>query len=182
MHASVDHVSGRMKTQRARWRQFGCMVLVSAHLGVANADALEREGCPQEHAVYVEELSGTTVRFEPDEAGAATVDSFSMRLPSGETLSGLIVWNNGISRPNASLAMEDCEGGNWENDCLVWSGVLYQLHDDGFIRHYGSRVAASQLLFPDVSRVLWFQAMQHGWLTPSIDTFLFLRCSQEADL
>ena len=132
--------------------------------------------CTQERAVYVEELSGTIVRFRPDDEGT-TVDSFQMQLPSGELLTGKIIWNMGIARPNAAILAPECDSG--ADDCTVWDGTLYELREDGLIGLYSDGDAASQILFPDLSRVLWFRAMEHDWLTPRNDTFFLLRCPPE---
>ncbi|MFD1982168.1 hypothetical protein ACFSOZ_05625 [Mesorhizobium newzealandense] len=105
-----------------------------AALTAANSSAYA--ACPIELAVYGETQSGSEIDFTPTGSSATVTNSFRMILDNNVVLNGIVMWNEGISRPNGAL-MYKCPEGDVTGEelaaCTSWHGVIYTSDDKGSI-------------------------------------------------
>ncbi|MER9654439.1 hypothetical protein NKJ26_13100 [Mesorhizobium sp. M0152] len=101
-------------------------------LTAANSSA--HAACPIELAVYGEPQSGTEIEFTPTGTSVTVTNSFRMILDNNVVLNGIVMWNEGVSRPNGAL-MYKCPEGDVTGEelaaCTSWHGVIYTSDDKG---------------------------------------------------
>ena len=92
--------------------------------------------CPIELAVYGDPQSGSEIDFTPTGTSATVTNSFRMILDNNVVLNGIVMWNEGVSRPNGALMYKCPEGdvtGGELAACTSWHGVIYTSDDKGSI-------------------------------------------------
>ncbi|WP_413776794.1 hypothetical protein [Mesorhizobium sp. AR07] len=92
--------------------------------------------CPIELAVYGEAQSGSEIDFTPTGTSATVTNTLRMILDNNVVLNGIVMWNDGVSRPNGAL-MYKCPEGDVTGEelaaCTPWHGVIYTSDDKGSI-------------------------------------------------
>ncbi|RUW59772.1 hypothetical protein [Mesorhizobium sp. M7A.F.Ca.US.008.03.1.1] len=92
--------------------------------------------CPIELAVYGDTQSGSEIDFSPTGTSATVTNTFRMILDNDVVLNGIVMWNEGVSRPNGAL-MHKCPEGDVTGEelaaCTPWHGVIYTTDDKGNI-------------------------------------------------
>lgn len=128
-----------------------------AALTAANSSA--HAACPIELAVYGDSQSGSEIDFTPTGASATVTNSFRMILDSNAVLNGIVMWNEGVSRPNGTLMYKCPEGDTTGAElaaCTLWNGVIYTSDDKGDIGLLPAQGvdAPKTLILPDLGPVL----------------------------
>ncbi|MER8445102.1 hypothetical protein NKH52_18120 [Mesorhizobium sp. M1066] len=86
-----------------------------------------RAACPIELAVYGDAQSGAEIDFTPTGTSATVTNTFRMILDNDVVLNGIVMWNEGVSRPNGAL-MYKCPEGDVTGEelaaCTSWHGVI----------------------------------------------------------
>ncbi|MEO5756045.1 MAG: hypothetical protein ABIQ51_04230, partial [Mesorhizobium sp.] len=122
-------------------RCFHLSKLVSIAAGMALAATAAFAGCPIELAVYGDaqtgpETSGAEIDFTPTGTSATVTNTFRLILDNNVVLNGIVMWNEGVARPNGSLMYKCPEGdvtGAELAACTLWTGVIYSGDDKGTI-------------------------------------------------
>lgn len=122
--------------------------------------------CPQELAIYHEAESGAGIEFQPlDQTQPTTANAFKVIFARTDlVLDGAVIWNNGVSRPNA-IVLHDCPQGDATGEeidaCTIWQGVIYSVSADGTVDLMPSEgdAAAEQLLLPDFGRTVRYSVL-----------------------
>lgn len=138
--------------------------------------------CPQEMAVYTEVDGDAQIEFSAERAGFVVTNSFRLIVRDDLVLDGMVMWNQGVSRPNG-LIMHQCPDGDVTGEeldaCTHWEGVIYTVSGDGKVDLIGQDEAAETLLLPDLSRQLHYSALNSGGETlVGFDTFALSGCQQ----
>ncbi len=117
--------------------------------------------CPQELAVYSDGESSVSLEFRPVvEAAATTANAFRMLFADmGLVLDGVVIWNNGVARPNGIITHDCPEGdatGAELDACTIWQGVVYTIAGDGAVDLLPPQgeAAAARILLPDIGRAV----------------------------
>ncbi|TKT82817.1 hypothetical protein [Aquamicrobium sp. LC103] len=140
----------------------GCTAAISAALTVAFASSAFA-ACPIELAVYGEPEIGASVEFRPAEAAAVT-NAFRMILPKDLVADGVVMWSEGVARPNGMLMHECPEGdvtGAEIEACTAWQGVIYAVDEQGDVALLPGQgePAPKTLIFPDLAYGLRYAAV-----------------------
>ena len=115
--------------------------------------------CPVELAVYDDLEVAASVEFQPVGEQAAVTNKFRMLLDNSVVLDGIVMWSEGVARPNGML-MYKCPEGDVTGEelaaCTVWQGVIYTSDEFGNIDLLpGEGAAAPQkLVFADLGHAL----------------------------
>lgn len=141
--------------------------------------------CPVERAIY-RDIEGTaSLEFIPDSETAAVTNGFTMRLDSGVMLDGIVMWTEGVRRPNGMLSYKCPEGdvtGEELAACTVWQGVIYTSDAAGNIALLPAATAEApaQLIFPDLGPSLRDSAAYgvNGFTEVPWDVFAFSSCRE----
>lgn len=134
----------------------GFMAGFAAFLAVSS---VARAACPIELAVYGDAQSGSEIDFTPTGTSATVTNSFRMILDNNVVLNGIVMWNEGVARPNGAL-MYKCPEGDVTGDelaaCTPWHGVLYTSDDKGSIGLLPAEgiEAPKALILPDLGPAL----------------------------
>ncbi|MER8464240.1 hypothetical protein [Mesorhizobium sp. M1396] len=133
--------------------------IVSIAAGMALAVAGAHAACPIELAVYGDTQSGAEINFTPTGTSASVTNTFRMILDNNVVLNGIVMWNEGVSRPNGAL-MYKCPEGDVTGEelaaCTPWHGVIYTSDDKGSIGLLPAEgvVAPKMLILPDLGPAL----------------------------
>ena len=133
------------------------MVGFLAALTAATSSA--HAACPIELAVYGDAQSGSEIDFTPTGTSATVTNTFRMILDNNVVLNGIVMWNEGVSRPNGAL-MYKCPEGDVSGEelaaCTPWHGVIYTSDDKGGIGLLPAEGvdAPKTLILPDLGPAL----------------------------
>ena len=114
-----------------------------------------RAACPIELATYGQSETGARVEFSPAPKNAAVTNTFRLLLGNDVLLDGIVMWTEGVSRPNGLLTYQcplgDVTGEEYEA-CTVWQGVIYTSDRSGTIGLLPSegKEAPELLVLPDL--------------------------------
>lgn len=145
-------------SQMGKWMA-GLVVLCAVQPALA-------QECTLANARYIEPMSGLVLQFVPIDPqksrAGSTSNMFEMTTSDGGmTFPGDVIWNMGLSRPNGSVLIPDCEAPESAddlNDCTLWEGVVYALSKKGIATLPDEdRAAPAQVLLSDFGR-----AMRYG--------------------
>jgi hypothetical protein len=120
--------------------------------------------CPIELAVYTDGDAVASVDFRPAGGAAAVTNRFRMAI--GDTvLDGIVMWSQGVARPNGMLTRNCPEGdvtGPEYEACTLWQGVIYTADGTGGIGLLPAEGAEAppRLIFSDLAYAL--AARQEG--------------------
>jgi hypothetical protein len=137
----------------------GSTKLVTLATGLALASANAQAACPIELAVYGDPKSGSEIDFTPTGTSATVTNTFRVILDNNVVLNGIVMWNEGVARPNGAL-MYKCPEGDVTGDelaaCTLWHGVIYTSDDKGGIGLLPAEgvEAPKTLILPDLSSAL----------------------------
>ena len=131
----------------------------SIAVGAAMIPATAYAACPIELAVYGDPQSGSEIDFTPTGTSATVTNSFRMILDNNVVLNGIVMWNEGVSRPNGALMYKCPEGdvtGGELAACTSWHGVIYTSDDKGSIGLLPAEgvEAPKTLILPDLGPAL----------------------------
>jgi hypothetical protein len=153
---SVALPCGELQKARARARQ---PRILAALLGCVLSSTHAFAACTQDRAIYTDRDDTYTLAFRqvPEDQPVATSNEFSIeKNDSGLKLDGVVMWNEGVARPNG-IIMYKCPTGDVTGDelqaCTVWRGVIYALKEgaDADLLAQAKEPAAQALLLPDFS-------------------------------
>lgn len=119
--------------------------------------------CPMELAVYGEREAAAEIDFRPTAESATVTNTFRMALDNGVVLDGMVLWTQGVGRPNGML-MYQCPEGDVTGEelaaCTVWQGVIYTSDEGGNIELLPAEGAAApeKLILPDLGPSLRMSA------------------------
>jgi len=156
-------------------------IVVGAAMIPANAFA----ACPIELAVYGDAQSGSEIDFTPTGTSATVTNTFRLILDNNVVLNGIVMWNEGVARPNGAL-MYKCPEGDTTGDelaaCTPWHGVIYTSDDKGNIGLLPAEgvEAPKTLILPDLGPVLHQSSAYGGGgfsKVPS-DVFMLKGCQE----
>jgi hypothetical protein len=122
-------------------------------------EAPARAACPIELAVYGDLENAAEINFTPTAASAATTNTFRMILEKDVVLDGMVMWSEGVARPNGIL-MHKCPEGDVTGEelvaCTVWQGVIYTSDKQGNIELLPAEgdAAPEKLILPDLGHSL----------------------------
>ena len=133
--------------------------------GLMAGPAAAEEACRLTDAVYGQ-ADGYALAFAAPGVGAiaGTSQDFTLSGPRlGAPLTGAVIWNNGLSRPNGFLT-HDCPPDADEEElaaCTLWEGVLYAVSGGGIdlLPEAADAPAPEQILLPDLGRTLRYSAL-----------------------
>ncbi len=134
----------------------GCIVGLLAVLCTGSAAIA---ACPIELAVYGEALSDAEINFTPTGSSATVTNTFRLILDNNVVLNGIVMWAEGVPRPNGALMYECPEGdvtGAELAACTPWNGVIYMADDKGNIGLLPAEGvdAPKALILPDLGPAL----------------------------
>jgi len=121
--------------------------------------------CPQELAVYADSGDAISLEFMPNDGGRMMASNvFRAAMANDIVLDGVVIWNNGVTRPNG-IMLHGCPEGDATGEeiaaCTVWEGVIYAVDGSGHVDYLPAEgePAAEQLLFPDLGRGVRYSAV-----------------------
>ncbi|TJV38418.1 MAG: hypothetical protein E5Y02_29570 [Mesorhizobium sp.] len=123
------------------------------------AASVAQAACPIELAVYGDAQSGSEIDFTPTGTSATVTNTFRVILDNNVVLNGIVMWNEGVARPNGAL-MYKCPEGDATGDelaaCTLWHGVIYTSDDKGSIGLLPAEgvEAPKTLILPDLGPAL----------------------------
>jgi len=123
------------------------------------AASVAHAACPIELAVYGDAQSGSEIDFTPTVTSATVTNTFRMILDNNVVLNGIVMWNEGVARPNGAL-MYKCPEGDATGDelaaCTLWHGVIYTSDDKGGLGLLPAEgvEAPKTLILPDLGPAL----------------------------
>lgn len=157
--------------------------LISA-ISMLSATAAQA-ACPIELAVYGDRDKAAEIDFRPTGQSASVTNSFKMILDNDVVLDGIVMWSQGVERPNGMLMYQCPEGdvtGEELNACTVWQGVIYTADDKGNIGLLPAERtdAPQQLIFPDLGQSLKLSAAYgaSGFSQVPWDVFAMQGCQE----
>ncbi len=151
------------------------------------ASAQDSSTCRQENAHYASEDGRYQLEFIATSASATTSNSFQLISKDPEIkLDGVVIWNQGFSRPNGIL-MHNCPEGDVTGDeldaCTIWQGVIYALKEnaDADLLPAPDEPAAKALLLPDLGRAIHYSKLRHDGKIEQApwDVFKFSKCQKK---
>lgn len=127
--------------------------------GMVLAPATAHATCPIELAVYGDSQSGSEIDFTPTGTSATITNTFRMILDNNVVLNGIVMWNEGVARPNGSLMYKCPEGDTTGAElaaCTPWHGVIYTSDDKGSVGLLPAEgvEAPKTLILPDLGPAL----------------------------
>lgn len=122
--------------------------------------------CPVELATYADMENAAELEFTQTIESATVTNSFRMLLGNDVVLDGVVMWTQGVARPNGMLMHECPEGdvtGAELDACTVWRGVIYTSDDKGNIGLLPAEGADAPqtLVLPDLAHSMSNSAV-HG--------------------
>ncbi len=123
--------------------------------------------CPLELATYADIEGVAEIDFVPTRDAATVSNTFRMLLDNNVVLDGVVMWSEGVARPNGML-MHKCPEGDVTGEelaaCTVWQGVIYTADASGNIALLPAEkaVAPDQLVLPDLGPSLRLSAAHGG--------------------
>lgn len=157
------------------------LALSGALAGAGTAHA----ACPIELSVYGDKDGVAGIDFMPRGEAAAVTNRFRMVLEKGVVLDGLVMWSEGVERPNGMLTHQCPEGdvtGEEIENCTVWQGVVYTADGSGNIGLLpAERADAPQtLIFPDLAYSLRYSSAhgEDGLTKLPADVFVLQGCQE----
>ena len=134
--------------------------------GMITATAEARAACPIELSVYGEPGGGAEIDFTPTGTSATVTNTFRLILDNNVVLNGIVMWTQGVSRPNGALMYKCPEGdvtGPELAACTLWNGVIYTTDEKGEVGLLPAEgiEAPKTLILPDLGPVLDHSAA-HG--------------------
>ncbi|MBX3568854.1 MAG: hypothetical protein KF914_12405 [Rhizobiaceae bacterium] len=108
-----------------------------------------------ELAVYTDRDNIASLDFRPTDGAAAVTNRFRMAI-GGTVLDGMVMWSQGVQRPNGMLTLDcpdgDVTGPEYEA-CTLWQGVIYGVDDKGEVGLLPAQGTAAppRLIFPDLA-------------------------------
>ena len=137
------------------------LISAVAMLSATTANA----ACPIELAVYEDRDKATSIDFRPTLQSATVTNSFKMVLDNDTVLDGVVMWSDGVARPNGML-MHRCPEGDVTGEeldaCTVWQGVIYSVDAEGNVgllpRERIGAPAPKRLIFSDLGHSLRMSA------------------------
>ncbi|MEI9419323.1 hypothetical protein [Mesorhizobium sp. Cs1321R2N1] len=139
-----------------RWESLCGIVSISVGILTANT---AHASCPIELAVYGEAQSGAEIDFTPTGTSATVTNRFRLVLDNNVVLNGIVMWTQGVARPNGAL-MYKCPEGDVTGEelaaCTLWNGVIYTSDDKGNIGLLPAEgvEAPKTLILPDLGPAL----------------------------
>ena len=141
--------------------------------------------CPLERATYRDVEGTAAIEFTADSETAAVTNGFKMRLDKGVMLDGIVMWTEGVRRPNGMLSY-DCPEGDVTGEelaaCTVWQGVIYTSDAAGTIALLPPQTAEApaKLILPDLGPSLRHSAAYgaNGLAEVPWDVFAFSSCRE----
>ena len=115
--------------------------------------------CPIELSTYADRDGAAEINFVPNREAVAVSNSFRMMVDKDVVLYGIVMWSDGVRRPNAML-MYMCPDGDVTAEeyeaCTVWQGVVYTADETGKIDLLPAQgtPAPRTLIFPDLAHAL----------------------------
>ncbi|MEM7301515.1 MAG: hypothetical protein AAF468_10580 [Pseudomonadota bacterium] len=123
--------------------------------------------CLQKHALYGDADGQFELRFrEAAEPTAVTSNEFDLvATASGVKMNGIVMWNQGFSRPQGILMLNCPEGdvtGAELEACTLWQGIVYALKPgaDADLLPADDKPAAPALLLADIGRALHYSDLR----------------------
>lgn len=163
--------------------RFAALISAVAMLSATTANA----ACPIELAVYGDRDKAAEIDFRPTLQSATVTNSFKMVLDNDTVLDGVVMWSDGVARPNGML-MHRCPEGDVTGEeldaCTVWQGVIYSVDDQGNVgllpRERIGAEAPKTLIFPDLGHSLRMSAAYgpDGFSKVPWDVFEIKRCQE----
>jgi hypothetical protein len=157
------------------------MALSAALLGAGAAHA----ACPIELSVYGDKNGVAGIDFTPRGEAAAVTNRFRMVFDKGIVLDGLVMWSEGVERPNGMLSYQCPEGdvtGEELETCTVWQGVVYTADGSGTIGLLPAERADAPhtLIFPDLAFSLRYSSAfgEDGLTKLPADVFALQGCQE----
>ena len=140
-------------------RLLGSAKLAVLMAGMVLAPATAHAACPIELAVYGDAQSGSEIDFTPTGSSATVTNTFRMILDNNVVLNGIVMWTEGVARPNGALMFKCPEGDTTGAElaaCTPWHGVIYTSDDKGSIGLLPAEgvEAPKTLILPDLGPVL----------------------------
>jgi len=169
-----------------------------AMLGAGLATPLSAyAACTQDRAIYGDRDDHYTLAFKPTPEDVPVVTSNEFTITENGDgaadaqkkafkLDGVVMWTEGVARPNGLLMYNCPEGdvaGDELDDCTIWQGVIYALKEgaEADLLPKAKEPAAQALLFPDLAGSL--DAFDFGSAKPaeplSWEVFRFKECAPE---
>jgi len=140
-------------------RLLGSAKLAVLMAGMVLAPATAHAACPIELAVYGDAQSGSEIDFTPTGTSATVTNTFRMILDNNVVLNGIVMWTEGVARPNGALMFKCPEGDTTGAElaaCTPWHGVIYTSDDKGSIGLLPAEgvEAPKTLILPDLGPML----------------------------
>lgn len=159
--------------------------LVSAAVPVFAATVPAYAACPMELAVYGDRDKAASIDFTPRGEAAAVTNRFRMLLDNDVVLDGIVMWSDGVARPNGVLMYKCPEGdvtGEELDACTVWRGVVYAGDKSGNIDLLPAERsdAPETLIFPDLAYSLRYSSAygEKGFSRLPWDIFALQGCQE----
>ena len=132
---------------------------LSIAVGAAMIPATAIAACPIELAVYGDSQSGSEIDFTPTGTSATVTNTFRMILDNNVVLNGIVMWNEGVARPNGALMYKCPEGDSTGAElaaCTPWHDDIYTSDDKGSIGLLPAQgvEAPKTLILPDLGPAL----------------------------
>ncbi|MGB3390608.1 MAG: hypothetical protein WBA88_21805 [Pseudaminobacter sp.] len=157
------------------------MALSAALLGAGTAHA----ACPMELSVYGDHDEVAGIDFFPRGEAAAVTNRFRMVFDNSVMLDGIVMWSEGVERPNGFLTYNCPEGdvtGEELETCTVWQGVIYTGDKSGMIGLLPAERsdAPETLIFPDLAYSLRYSSAygEDGLTKLPADVFALKGCQE----
>lgn len=110
--------------------------VLAAGLTLVSAVGMARADCALEHATYADRDNRAVLQFAPTGQAAAVTNSYRVTIGDELALDGIVMWTEGVARPNGML-MHDCPDGDVTGEellaCTAWQGVIYTVDDKGIV-------------------------------------------------
>ena len=141
--------------------------------------------CPIELATYADTENTAELEFTPTTESATVTNSFRMLLGNDVVLDGVVMWSEGVARPNGML-MHNCPEGDVTgaelDACTVWQGVIYTSDDKGEIKLLPAEGADApqKLILADLAHSLTLSSAYGaaGFAKAPFDVFALKSCQE----
>ena len=161
-------------------------IAVAASLALLSAAGVARAECALEHATYADRENRAVLQFAPTGEAAAVTNSFKLTIGDELALDGIVMWTEGVARPNGML-MHKCPDGDVTGEeliaCTAWQGVIYTVDGSGTVGLLPDEGAPAPktLVLPDLGPALsaWSSAYGESELVSvPWDVFAFKGCQK----